>query len=184
MEFHCIFEGIQANLSVQEIVDCSDIPSDQPRQTIDAFGYIRKQGVSEYSPYQRSAPLENACKSNGARRRESISQYHLVKPEDDVILMLAVASIGPTAVSIKVTENFFFYQKGVFYDPACNDGRRATNHAVLLVGYGTDENGGDFWIIKNSWGPRWGQQGFARMARNAVIDCEVTSAPIYPSSKR
>ena len=61
-----------------------------------------------------------------------------------------MASIGPIAVSILVTKKFPKYKQGVFYDSTCND---KTNHAVLVVGYGTDDlTNEDYWLVKNSWG--------------------------------
>ena len=69
---------------------------------------------------------------------------------------------------------------GVFHDPACDDGREWTNHAVLLVGYGTDTQLGDYWIVYNNWGYTWGENGFARMTRNALINCGIASAAIFP----
>ena len=55
-----------------------------------------------------------------------------------------------------------------------------TNHGVLLVGYGTDLIGGEYWLIKNSWGPTWGEDGYMRLARNTVHDCGITLAAINP----
>ena len=54
---------------------------------------------------------------------------------------------------------------------------RAPNHGVVVVGYGTDR-GRDFWMIRNSWGPNWGEAGYFRMARGKNM-CNILSMAYY-----
>ena len=39
------------------------------------------------------------------------------------------------------------------------------NHAVLVVGYGTSDEGDDYWLVKNSWSTYWGDSGFVKIKR-------------------
>lgn len=72
------------------------------------------------------------------------------------------------------------YSKGVFTGPC---GTRL-NHAALVVGYGTTANGVDYWIVKNSWGKDWGENGYIRMMKRNVGTkaglCGIYKMPMYP----
>lgn len=56
------------------------------------------------------------------------------------------------------------YTSGVYTSTTCGNTPADVNHAVLAVGYGTDpESGLDYWIVKNSWGTDWGDEGFFKI---------------------
>jgi cathepsin H len=60
----------------------------------------------------------------------------------------------------------------------CKNSTADVNHAVLAVGYGT-ENGMDYWFVKNSWGAKWGVEGFFKIERGVNM-CGVAVCTSYP----
>ena len=52
------------------------------------------------------------------------------------------------------------------------------NHVVVLVGYGSDEALGDFWLIRNSWGTGYGENGYIRLARESEVTCGIDHTPL------
>ena len=61
---------------------------------------------------------------------------------------------------------FFDYRGGIFgLKGECNGPFEDGGHAITLIGYGTDNSGNDYWIIKNSWNTDWGENGFGKISR-------------------
>ena len=64
----------------------------------------------------------------------------------------------PTSIAFDCTDDFRFYKSGVFSSDSCGTQPKDVNHAVLAVGYGT-ENGADFWLVRVllSYSPVWSE---------------------------
>lgn len=73
-------------------------------------------------------------------------------------------AFGPVSVGVCGTDAaFLYYSSGIFDDPDCCT---TQNHAMLVIGYDTDEETGyDYWIVQNSWGMVWGEDGYMRLLR-------------------
>ncbi|EMS62782.1 Cysteine protease 1 [Triticum urartu] len=108
----------------------------------------------------------------------SIDGFESVPENDELSLKKAVAH-QPVSVGIEAGgPEFQLYESGVF------TGRCGTelDHGVVAVGYGTD-NGRDYWSVRNSWGPDWGEGGYIRMERNVTArtgKCGIAMMASYP----
>ncbi|MFQ6650952.1 hypothetical protein Gotur_023132 [Gossypium turneri] len=162
--YHQAF-GKGISLSEQQLVDCAGAFNNfgchggLPSQ---AFEYIKYNGgldTEEAYPYTAK---DGECKFSpenvGVQVIDSVNIT--LGAEDE--LKHAVALVRPVSVAFQVITSFRFYKTGVFTSDKCGTTSQDVNHAVLAVGYGV-ENGVSYWLIKNSWGAQWGDNGYFKM---------------------
>uniref|UniRef100_A0A0A9VTD9 Cathepsin L n=1 Tax=Lygus hesperus TaxID=30085 RepID=A0A0A9VTD9_LYGHE len=176
-------------LSPQNLVDCTRtyILRDDGCEggwVDDAFQYIQQNGIQSEDDYWYHGYDEN-CVFNKSLVVPGVvvTGFFGLKPGSEDDLMDAVANVGPISVTVGAYDNAFMTYGGGIYNPApatCTTDPRTPNHAVLLVGYGS-EKGQNFWIIQNVWGGDWGEQGYMRLARNGTNLCGIASQASYPT---
>jgi cathepsin L len=89
-------------------------------------------------------------------------------------LMDAVANHGPVAISVDAS-TWRNYEGGVW--DGCDQASPTINHAVQLVGYGSDPAHGDYWLVRNSWTSTWGEGGYIRLKRQEAARCALDTSP-------
>lgn len=172
--------GNLVELSVQEVVDCADefvASGCEGGIAQGVFSYIsRNGGISSAADYPFAASA-GKCRAAGKTKVEVNMQQYVYVPVDDKVLKLVIATVGPVIAMMDINnESFMRYLSGIYKEPNCSKEDQDLNHAVLIVGYGS-ENDEDFWIVKNSYGVRWGENGYMRIARN---HCGISTRTYYP----
>ncbi|XP_075711295.1 cathepsin L-like proteinase [Rhinoderma darwinii] len=166
---HCIKTKELVEFSEQQLVDC-DSGNDACCGGLpeNAMAYISKHGIMKAKDYEY-ADKHLACsyKPDNAVTF-NLTKYYILPGEENMALSLAFD--GPMSVGIDASDDFQLYRDGI-YDGECTP---EPNHAVIVVGYGTehDEDADediDYWIVRNSWGEDWGENGYVKMRRNVNL---------------
>jgi len=171
-----IKSGQLVSLSEQQLVDCAGSSGNQGCNGgfMDyAFEWIMKNGICSEKDYPYTG-RDGTCKKT-CKPVTKVTGYKDVTAGSETDLLNAVTTT-PVSVAIEADQSAFqFYRSGVF-TAACG---RQLDHGVLAVGYGT-QGTQDYWIVKNSWGVSWGEQGYIRMIRNKD-QCGIADAASYPT---
>lgn len=144
-----------------------------------AFKYVKSVGgIESESDYPYKA-RQRTCAFDKTKVVATVSGCVDVESGSESSLKEVVSEVGPVSVAIDAGHSSFqLYAGGVYDEPLCSTSR--LNHGVLCVGYGTSLQGKDYWIVKNSWGVRWGVEGYIKMSRNKNNQCGIASQASYP----
>ena len=178
---HALKTGNLVSLSESQIVDCDVNGTDEGCNggfMDGAFKYVISQGGIDEEQSYPYVPMDQKCKFNQSNIAATFSSFQDVKGGERG-LMEAVATKGPISVAIDASgSKFQFYKNGIYYDETCS--QTMLDHGVLVVGYGSNENGSNFWIVKNSWGTGWGLDGYIYMSKDRGNNCGIATTPSYP----
>jgi cathepsin B len=165
----CIASGgaVDTVLSPQDLVSCDSknhgCHGGGPKNT---WTYLHEVGIvtEECLPYKANGgecPFTDGkqeCQS-GAFRKYKAKNFHkfnyITKAKE------AIIKNGPIQAAFDVFHDFFSYKGGVY---RATKKKRVGRHVIKLIGWGTSDDGSEYWVAANSWGTKWGEDGFFKIA--------------------
>ena len=151
------------SLSEQELIDCDTEQNNGCNGGLMdyAFEFIKKNGgITSEAAYPYAAE-DGSCAAEKNVPVVTIDGHENVPANDENALLKAVAN-QPVSIAIEASGfDFQFYSEGVFTGSCGTE----LDHGVAIVGYGKTQHGTKYWIVRNSWGPDWGEKGYIRMLR-------------------
>ncbi|CAM0953661.1 unnamed protein product [Alopecurus aequalis] len=155
-----ITTGQLVSLSEQQLLDCTNNHGCSGGAMKAAFDYIVANGGITTEDAQPYAMEQGTCGSY--QPAATISGYQAVPDNDEDALAAAVAN-QPVSVGIDGSDpSFKLYSGGIMTGDACGT---ELHHAVTVVGYGVEQDGTSYWLLKNSWGETWGESGYMKLER-------------------
>jgi len=165
------------NYSEQQLVDCAGglyFNNGCHGGLMDnGFRYVKDHPLTNESDYPYRA-MDGSCRNPTGTG--TVSTYTDVQRGSASQLR---AALSKTVVSVAIEADrsvFQFYKSGVLTSSECGT---HLDHGVAAVGYG-NESGEDYFLVRNSWGPSWGDQGYIKIGANNT--CGILSQPLYPTA--
>ena len=178
---YAIKTGKLVSLSEQQLVDCARRPDYEcagcgggwPWSAID---YVSNHGLCTEEAYPYLG-YDSDCKESECEVAVKTVDKVLLPMADEESLANAVA-ITPVSITLDASA-MQLYRSGII--TSCTE---YINHAVLAVGYDVEEESGiKYWIVKNSWGEDWGEEGYCRIEKDVggMGRCGITYSSVYPT---
>ncbi|XP_045889126.1 pro-cathepsin H-like isoform X1 [Micropterus dolomieu] len=179
---NAIATGKLIPLSEQQLIDCAKAFNNHgclgglPSQAFEYIRYSKGLMTEEDYPYKGH---DDSCHFEPALAAAFVLDVVNITSYDEKAMVDAVASLNPVSFAFDVTHEFMHYKEGVYSSTQCKNTADMVNHAVLAVGYGAEENGMPYWIVKNSWGTVWGMDGYFLIERGKNM-CGLAACSSYP----
>lgn len=177
--------GTLLELSPQNLVSCDTNPNNCGGKggcagSIPelAFNFVTQKGLASEKdyPYVSGGTSANGnCKPVAPSAK--IEGYIKLPANNYTAVMHALATVGPLAINVDAIP-MQSYGGGLF--TGCAQDSTHIDHVIQLVGYGTTQDGQDYWKVRNSWATSWGEQGYMQLQRHSPKD-DWCSLDIYPA---
>jgi len=158
---HFIKTGTLLSLSEQELVDCDHIGSAgcNGGSMEGAFEWYKTNMAELESDYSYTGKNGTCSETSHTGQFESTGYVQVTANSESAFK--ASVQAGPTSIAIEADKRAFqTYTSGILNTTKCGT---QLDHGVLAVGYGT-ENGQAYYLVKNSWGSSWGENGYLKIA--------------------
>ncbi|KAJ9445560.1 Cruzipain [Diplonema papillatum] len=165
------------SVSEQELVSCDTVDSGCNGGLMDnAFEWLvstqKGQIVTEAAyPYTSGEGVTGTCKLSSAMQVGATITGHADVAHNEDEMATWVSTNGPLSIAVDASFHWQTYTGGIVSN--CNG--KTLDHGVLIVGFAAD-----YWIVKNSWGPTWGESGYIRLARGSN-QCGLDKSPCHPT---
>ncbi|XP_037613849.1 pro-cathepsin H-like [Sebastes umbrosus] len=179
---NAIATGKLIPLSEQQLIDCAKDFNNYgcmgglPSQAFEYIKYNNGLMTEEDYPYKG---YDDSCNFEPSLAAAFVLDVVNITSYDEKAMVDAVARLNPVSFGFEVTADFMHYKEGVYTSTQCKSTPDMVNHAVLAVGYGAEENGTPYWIVKNSWGTAWGMDGYFLIERGKNM-CGLAACSSYP----
>lgn len=155
--------GILQSFSEEQLLDCDYTNSGCGGGVQEyAYSYVQNAGGIMTSANYPFAAYRGNCKFNSYYIAARVAGFFNCG-QNEITIQNYVYSTGPLSVAINAV-TLQYYTGGIITSTSYTCNPNTLDHGVAIVGYGTS-NGLDYWIVKNSWGPNWGENGYFRISR-------------------
>jgi len=168
--------GRLVSFSPQQLIDCSTSNKGcGGGSVIYALQYLMQVGGLQLNSSYPPTLTQGTCLFNPALTVAKVQKYVTTDPDETKIMQM-VYLVGP--ITVTMNANLLqYYKTGIISANNAQCPPSIVNHSVTIVGYSTSSTGHPFWIVKNSWGPNWGENGYFRMLRGYGT-CGINLAPV------